>query len=86
MAYLYSIKMCLCDKIYFKSNCYISGKVFKSKQRWILLSLKSQTLSLLSNQSDIKRLYNIIMMIHIITVGKLHIRIKVLIALLVQGF
>ena len=28
--------------------------MFKSKERWILLSLKSQTCSLLSNQSDIK--------------------------------
>ena len=38
---------------------YISGKVFKCKQRWILLSLKS-CLSILSNQSDIKRFNNIV--------------------------
>jgi len=40
-------------------SCYISGKVFNCKQRWIWLSLKS-FLSLLSNQSDIKRLNNIV--------------------------
>ena len=50
--------MCLWDRTYFKMSCYISGKVFKCKQRWILLSLKSY-LPLLSNQSYIKRLNNI---------------------------
>jgi len=37
--------------------CYISGKVFRCKQRWIWLSLKS-FLSLLPNQSDINRVNN----------------------------
>ena len=65
--------MCLKDMTYFKLNCYILGKVFKSKQHWILLSLKSQT-PLIPKQSDIKWLNNIIMTNHIIAVGKLHVR------------
>ena len=48
-------------------------KVFKIKQYWIWLSLKSQTPSLISNQSGIKRLDNIIMTNHIMTLGKLHV-------------
>ena len=76
MSYLYVIKkLCLKDMTYFKLNCYILGKVFKSKQHWILLSLKSQT-PLIPKQSDIKRLNNIIMTHGIITVGKLHVRQK----------
>ena len=51
--------MYLWDRTYFKMRCYISGKVFKCTHRWIWLSLKS-FLSLLSNQSDIKRLNNIV--------------------------
>ena len=54
---LFKKHMCLWDRTYFKMSCYISGKVFKCTHRWIWLSLKS-FLSLLSNQSDIKRLNN----------------------------
>ena len=50
--------------------------LFQIQIKWILLSFKSQTPYLISNQSDLKRLYNIIMTYHIINVGNLHVRQK----------
>jgi len=63
MSYLYVIK-----------NVLVC--IFQIQIKWIILSFKSQTPYLISNQSDIKRLYNIIMTYHIINVGNLHVRQK----------
>ena len=50
--------------------------MFRIKQRWILMSLKSQICSLISNQSEINRLYIKLRMNHIFIVSKLHIIIN----------
>ena len=86
MSYLYVIK-----KMYVLPKCacgiqHISNSIVTFQVKCLKVSNTglychfSQTPSLLSIQSDIKRWNNIIMMNHIITVDKLHVRQKTILS------